>query len=444
MANSQKKERNHVLDLMLFLFTMSVSICHLAANIWMAGGVAMEGTMPGLYNAGIEGSMFYTGHYNVFGIRGLTCIGHMTFMSGFWLVDYFKRRQRSGLIGRGRDSAIAGKYWWHNFAAYMPYCLYAIVFTIVGVFACYPSLLSTNPILTIWNTITQALPQMLGFASVDYNTRGDIMVSTLQQLAEITNGLTDGSRFAMHWHGALWYMSALICFLPLLFIVLEKCEAFAVGVLCPACYYFYHILYGTSLHTKFAVEYGLQWNFFRFLGPVALGVWGWYVVDIIKRNIPDSKASRIGVTCISLFGFIGTIMYFLTNIGGIKLCEFSTALFAIGVLSGRDYFSTMLNKILGKIPGFGAVRTISMGFYTMHIVPCFVIGYEITSGNPFWSSIPRSTAFIYGFLITLVCCIPFFFVEKYLLNRLGRWIRKTSKSEEPVVIDEPAAIRAEK
>lgn len=427
-----KRQRNYLLDVAKLLFTILCITAHYQFFI----GRSIFGLVPervGPINELTIGSYMYFDSTTVLGIRCYTTIAIFTFLSGYWMLDHFKRQQHSGWIGKGQDFTLFKRYFAKTYAGYWPFILFGISFGFIfwHVFIPKPGINNLGAIIS--NFLT-GLPQFLGiFDFGGYEFSRGIYYNEITTVANVTNNFAESTaQCLIRWNGPLWYMFAIIVCLPAFYAILIKSESLAVGVVAPTLFIVYNY-FGT-------VNSGFRSDIFFFIGPSMLGVWGWYFVDWLKRTNLTAKARRL----LNLL-FVVTIFLILynmfTNVGGMVSMDLTTAFLGVLILAQKDSISIGLNKLCGRIPLINFAGTAAVGIYVLHFPICLWIQWAYTQGDTYsWILAPIKSFGVNGaaiafYIFMFVLCIPFYFIEKHWLKKLASWILRISKANEPIILN---------
>ncbi|MBR2551828.1 MAG: hypothetical protein IKF05_02380, partial [Erysipelotrichaceae bacterium] len=284
---SVKKQRNYLLDLLKVLFCVSAIFPgHFAETVGIEvfGVNPFDATMlPGIMAGGYP----FTIGTRVLGFRVLS-IAIFTFLSGYWMVDHFKRNQKLGVLNKGKDREILGKYFFNVYSSYWPMAFVGTLYALLFAYITIPNLhiLSHN----FLNTLILTLPRLLGIKG--YGLFPSVIVPmdiassvNPNNLATLTENFTNQNAwYLFSWNQPLWYMFALIAALPMIYLVFVKSESFGLYILTPMLFLFGNIRLETYANVFALLDQGIDMDILRFVSPMALGIWGWYITDWIKRT----------------------------------------------------------------------------------------------------------------------------------------------------------------
>lgn len=436
-------ERNALLDVLKVVFTIFACCAHFNSRFWSPFN-AISSQVDWVLNPAANGSyIFKTISNPIFGLMGYRAISFFTFTTGFWFVNAFKRNQRQNNFGKGKDATIVFRYWSRNYASYWPYIMFGVLWSIAFTYIVIPPL--RTEFLGLITNIVTAIPQIFGLGALGMGGDGNgIWVDCLQGMSRITENFALSSRTALvAWNGPLWYMFAIIAYLALVYFIFMKSEAFAVFGFCPLVLSIYYASFSLPSATGVwgAV---MDHSFLRLCGPMVWGIWGWYVTDWLKKQ-DFKKTARIGITIVAVLGCALHAFERIYGVGGFIGSDWTAAVFLVFVLAQKDSFTVALNKICSHIPGLKFAGPIALGTYVMHYPICNFLGWVGTQ-DQYYQGL---ATFLRGFsanqlalmylALLFALCIPFYFIDKYLLKRLSKWVTKVTKANEPVIIDEPAA-----
>ncbi len=445
MEKTKKPERNALLDVLKVIFTIFACFAHFNTRFWSPfNGISSQ--IDWVLNPAMQQSYIFKSISNpIFGFMGYRAISFFTFTTGYWFVNAFKRSQRQGIFGKGKDFTIVSRYWARNYAAYWPYVGFGTLWAILFTYAMIPPL-RTDFMAFITNLLT-SVPQLLGVAAVGMGADGWVgYADSLQGLARLTENFTISPRTALvAWNGPLWYMFALIVIMGLVYFIFMKSETFGIYGFCPLMLSIY---YASFCAPNDVINAGwgrvLDHSILRLCGPMAWGILGWYVTDWLKKQ-EFSKKGKAAITAIAVFGFAAHLFERIFAVGGFVGADWTIAVFLVFVLAQKDYFTVALNKFCSHIPGLKFAGPVALGMYIMHYPICNFFGW-LGIQNVYYQGLAE---FIRGFsinqlagmyiLLLLVLMIPFYFIDKYCLKNLTKWVTALTKAGEPVVIEEKEA-----
>lgn len=340
---ASKKERNYLLDFWKFWGCVLVALCHYGVN--MIGSVTNYDYMSQAQI--LDADFFYP--------KGVITLGFFTFTTGYWLMHAFKSMQRKGVFGKGHDFEICWRYTAKNYLAYAPLIFVAVSITYV-VF----NILNGSS-FNVWvDTFVWDIWEFFGFKSgFNFVAAGDAPL-----LWGMGGELVEGTPY--NFVNVTWYMSAIICFASVFFVMLMSSEKIAVfgifPVLFAICMYTNnHILDGSGVLIQFFGNGST-----RLWGPAIAGMWAWYGIDVIKRIDLSKKARNIMGWCAMLATVSFIYFNIVGNYGGMLNNDLHFIIVAIFTLINKDWFTQGVNKVLSKIPFIGEIQNFGLGIFFAH------------------------------------------------------------------------------
>lgn len=437
-----KKQRNHLIDVLKVLFTIPCCLAHFS----MFYPLIDRSNVP--FSAILNQSdpslgASYTNMTNpsVWGIAGLFSIGFFTTMTGYWFVAAFKRYQSSGVLNKGKNGTVLFKYWAKNYASYVPYTLFGTLWGYILYHATIPGMGFSDP----WGMIGQfftSIPQMLGINDLGFQM-SRFGVESLTKAISLTDNFTiSAESLLITWNSPLWYMFAIIALMGIWFAVFMTNETIGVSLFSVFTLWNYTIGLGEQggMARYFSSEIPVAFDWASFCGPVAFGVWAWYLTDFIKKQ-KDSKALRRGMSIVTVLSFACIVYSYISNTGGMVFRDFYIAIFMVCVMSGKDSITPALNKICGHIPFIKYAASFSLGLYLVHWPVAAVMQIYILT-NPavenFFAGYSSDVVALMFIAVAVLLAIIFCFLDKHVLQKLTKWILNVTKANEPVVIEAPA------
>lgn len=438
-----KKERNALLDLLKLLCCILAVLAHFGG--FFRGFFDYPAFNPHLLNVGM--AYQWNSFNGYFGINAVASISIFTFLTGYWFIDAFKRQQRQNIFGKGKDVSIISKYFFKNYSAYWPVILFGTLFAMIFYYAWVPGL--HGRVGRFFYELGIALPRLLGFSSLGIGVAPYYGISEYAAATENFTANMDAVAI-VHWNSPLWYMLAIIVLMPAMYAIFMKSEKIGLFVVAPMLYMAHNVTYSFVTSESVWQAAGVDSSWIRLGGPVALGIFGWYFVDWIKKQ----EFSKKGQILYNIFAGLSLVIFlyvFKVGVGGFQIYDIAMALFAIFVLAGKDVITTSINKVCLKIPGKKFWGMASVGMYVLHYPVLESISYSVANPDAF----PVIASFFQNFktidqwalfclVLMIVLMIPYYFVDKYIIRKLTAWVVKLSKCNEPVVVNEPVATGVEK
>ena len=430
-----KKQRNYVIELFKVFWALLVVIAHVVAQLTFPLGLPPTTEATFATNPGLEYSFFYAVYGEVLGISGYLTIGIFCFLSGYGLVNEFKKNQRRGVVGKGKDVAIIGKLAVRNWSSYVPYFTFGVGFSFILYHVIFPAFRDFKVIVAHFVTSFFQFVGIYGFGEAN-----------VYKGAQFSAGLTENHTVNVistlfEWNGPLWYMFALTIFGVVIYALLVANEKLTVFVIGPVIFSIYTLVGQSATVLANIGTYGIYNKGLIICGMLFLGVWGWYITDWLKKQ-EFSHKGKIGLSVLLVF-FVGLLVYnFVFYYAGMNYTDMVATFVFIIVLAEKDYITVGLNKFLNKLPFMKYASTLSLGLYCTHFpVMCVFrvmkdIGGEFTAVNDwfFGHNVDQITLIIIG--LTFVACIPFFVYDKFVAKKFIAWFQKATKVNEPVIINE--------
>lgn len=435
--SAPKPERNYLLD---FIKLFATVLC-LAAHVcgFVSGYIDdMSSCVPAVANPALQNTYMYQTVIPSFGAVGYVIVSFFIFTTGYWFIHAFQRTKKTGVFGKGKDHIIVFRYAVKNWANYLPYLILGCLAGLILNYTVVPE--NRFQFAQMISHVLHTLPQWLGLNGLGFS------FPTLYPQLDAAMGMVeanaawDYSNVWLLWNGPLWYMYAAIAWMPIAYWIFMKSESFGLFVFCPIMWTAYAGYYAFDQDWSF---YANDPALIRFLGPAALGIYGWYIVDYLKKKEFSKKGLNImGVLAVISLGIL--IHSTWTAKGGMAVTDMSWAIFLIFVLLMKDPFTVGLNKVCKHIPLAKHVGTAALCMYLLHYPICGIFGYMVS--NPIYSDFVAAVKsfshnervlILCGFL--LLCAVPFHFLDKYCFKKMSAGIIKFCKADEPVVIEAPKA-----
>lgn len=332
----QKKPRNHELDFWKVVACLLVLIFHCHQFLY--------GAADPMWPYGYFGQSDLLYEEGKFMLKGIYSLGFFYFTTGYWLMNGFQGYKKKGLLRKGHDFEIAYRLTAKNYTAYMPICFAASVLCFT-----YAHATAGSDITTIFKTFVHSIWEFFGVDGLGmYGTLGKGAAGTPGMSILLSGGTFDPNGHYT-WAHITWYMTALICFCSVFFVLLIINEKFTVFFIAP-------LLLSSSLVSISATNPPegllsiLPFNFTKLWGPAMFGLVCWYVVEAIKKLNWSDKARKI-------VGWLHCAMFVLTFVmivvgypGGMINFDVWLSILAGLTLIGKDWFTEAFNKLFQKLP----------------------------------------------------------------------------------------------
>lgn len=333
----QKKPRNHELDFWKMIACLLVLIFH--CNQFLYG--AEDPMWP--YGYFGQSDLLY--EEGKFMLKGVYSLGFFYFTTGYWLMNAFQGYKKKGLLRKGHDFEIAYRLTAKNYVAYMPICFMASLLCFI-----YGHATVGSDITTIFKTFVHSIWEFLGVDGLGmYGTPGKGATGTPLVGFLLSGAEAFDPNAHYSWAVITWYMTALICFCSVFFVLLIMNEKLVVFGVAP-------LLLASSLVTIDATDPPqgllsiLPFNFTKLWGPAMFGLVCWYAVEAIRKMNWSSKAK-------TLVGWLHCAMFIFTFVmivvgypGGMINFDVWLSILAGLTLIGKDWFTEAFNKLFEKLP----------------------------------------------------------------------------------------------
>ena len=435
--SAPKKERNYLIELMKVFWAFLVVVIHVSAQILGPLGLTDTAAVRGATNPAVQYSFFYNGSAPLLGMSGTLTIGIFLFLSGYAIVNEFKKNQRRGVIGKGKNAVIVGKLAVKNWSAYVPYLFFGTLYGFVLYHVLFPAFRDIKVVAA--HFVTSFL-QFVGLYGAGDNHAFKGAQQVVGLTAEAPNTVISS---LLEYDGPLWYMFALVWCGVMMYAMLVASENITLFLAGPLMWSVYTCLGGSATVMSNIQSLGIYIRWPILMGMMMLGVWGWYCVDWLKK-LEVTKKGKAGLTVLVLVIFALFVHNLIFYYGGMNLTDIFTSILAVLVLAQKDYVTVGINKFLNKLPFMKYCSNLSLAMYVMHFptMCAFRVMVDYGEYKPVtdWLLSHTNDQIILIMLgLTLIMCIPFFIYDKFCAKKFIAWFHKISKCTEPVVIEAPKA-----
>lgn len=397
----QAEQRNYTLDLLRVVAGFIMACWHW---IWKWGSDAV--ITNGYYGFwgwpdGLDGWSWFLGTFT---------LGFFVFNTGYFMVDHFKKQQSRGVFGQGHDLELVYRYTAKTYISYAPLMLFS---TALGWILANWQAGST---LKHWiDTLVWNIWQFVGLSGFGMHQRLSAPTDVINIYAP-----------------QCWYIAAFMVFCCVWYCVFVISEKAAIFILCPVMLAMSHVwldnsAWWSSLDTN-GIANLLPCDIVRLWGPLTWGIWGWYLVNAVKK----SKLTQKGRNMLSV-AFVALLAYALITtwtgyLGGMLNQDFIWMGVAAIVLIQRDPITVGINKALQKFPLAKYMADYASGFYLIHqpiVVFVSPLIVQAAGGNP-----GVAGAIYLG--IVAVTSIPFVAFLRLVLKPLYGRLGKALKLNRPV------------
>ena len=347
-----KQVRNYTIDIMRVLAGVIMATFHW---IWAYGGgdrVVINSYWGAYtYPNGLTGWDWFKGNYTM---------GFFVFVTGYFFVNHFKKLQRKGAFGGGHDGEQVYRFTANTYVKWAPLML-------IGVTSHWIMANSHagSDFMTWVNTLVWNIWQFVGISGFGMLQR-----------------VTANSQYITTYAAQLWYVAAYIAFCCFFYCIFVKDEKVAVFIVCPLAL----ALANVSLDSPSwwandptmltGIELLVPSDIVRLWGPLAYGIWGWYLVDAVKRSkLSKGIENGLGIAFLVLLAY-ALVTTWTGYLGGMLNQDFVWMAVACICLIQRDPVTRAINNFVDKLPFKNYLADISAGFYIMHEQILLVYGVD--------------------------------------------------------------------
>lgn len=421
MSAKKTDNRNYALDFIRVVAAVLMTTFHW---MWMA-------MFPGKIDGGYWGAYRVTQLHSIaeaVGIqgwdwfKGTYTMGFFVFVTGFFLMDGFKRAQAKGAFN---DPRTHFTHTWRFTAK--TYCSYAPLVLFGWTWGWILSNVGAKSTLSFWfNTLVWNIFSFLGFHGFGmYQSMYD--ASTVSQYVQV-------------YCGPAWYIEAFIVGACIFYAILVRSERIAVFVWCPLMFMMSNIWLNRWLdpagnQTLMGITEFLPQDYVRLWGPLALGIWGWYIADALRKaNLSKAQENGLAVA------WVAALVYALVTswtgyFGGMLHQDVVWMFIALIVIVQKDPATRGLNALMHKFPLAKYFADFSGGLYLVHLP--ILVNYEFKLVEMFgWgkASLVYELICCCGAIIFMICNA---LILKPMYGKLSKVLHARDKVE-PRVFGEQA------
>ena len=432
-----KQQRNYLIDVFKLISAIMVFLAHFPSMGYGVGELLEDGSLITGSVVNISNAYFFIDMGPYWGwLRGYFTLSFYLFFLGYWFMNAFKRVQRQGLFGKGKDLKLILRYFSKTYSSYEPAIIYGVIFGYLVYGIAFPQMFLKNPINLI-HSFVNGIPEILGIFEWVWSPNS----WQTGWYAAVTNNLADTSHAFLSL-GLAYFLSMAIFALTVYFVIFSISEKFGATIWCFWMYSAYALTFGSSGGEGYYVftNLGINYDFVRLMGPASLGIWGWYMADYLKKSVTTKKHQRnitlVAVLCYAVLGW-----WFFTADGGMITTDIVGAILFTIVMCEKDYITIAINKALGKLPFSKHLGTVAMSIF-LHHFPLVIMYGEMKKylGGPDWlMSLGRDQLALYGIILLLLMSVVYIFIDKYFIKRLTRWMLKITHANDPVFTEEELA-----
>lgn len=185
------------------------------------------------------------------------------------------------------------------------------------------------------------------------------------------SGAAGAGEYLAVYNGPIWYIAAFIVGACIFYAILVKSEKVAVFVVCPIMFMSSNVWLNQWLNDAAAeVEYGittlLPMDVVRLWGPLALGIWGWYLGNALKNaKMSKGQENALGIAWLVVLVYC-LVTAWTGYFGGMLNQDVLWMFVALVAIVNRDPLTRGLNIALHKFPLSKYFADLSSGLYIVH------------------------------------------------------------------------------
>lgn len=398
MGTGKVDNRNYTIDFIRVIAAVLMTTFHW---VWFV-------VFPGKIDNGYWGAYQFTqdhsfanlglGLENWHWFKGTYTMGFFVFVTGFFMMEGFKKMQAKGAFLDNRTHfTYTGRFAAKTYCGYAPLMLFGTTFGWI-----------------LANAMAAAKP-LEWFKTFMWNIWQFIGVSGFGMFQNYYNEGAQGAYMA-GYNGPTWYIAAFIAFGCVFYAILIRSERIAVFVVCPIMFAASNIWLNqwldpeTGSQITFGITTLLPQDVVRLWSPLALGVWGWYLADAIRKaKMTKNQETALG------FVWLGLLVYALVTswtgyFGGMLNQDVIWMLIAMFAIVKRDPITNGLNNIFKKFPLSKWFADFSAGLYLVHMP--ILLNFQ----KPFIEKFGLQNASWFFELMCVCGAIMFVLINRYALK----------------------------
>ena len=410
-ANTSDAGRNYALDFIRVVAALLMTTFHW---IWLA-------MFPGKIDNGYWGAYKIIQEHDILSVLGIEnwnwfkgtyTMGFFVFVTGYFMMEGFKNQQAKGMfVDKRKHFGQTWRFTAKTYCSYAPLCLFGTAWGWILTNA------NARAAVMDWiNTLVWNIWQFLGFHAA----------GMFQDNA---------TAYVNNYCGPAWYIEAFIVGACIFYAILVRSERIAVFVVCPLMFMSSNIWLNQWLDpdTGAQLSYGittlLPQDFVRLWGPLALGIWGWYIANAIKKaSLSKKQEAAIGVSWVIVLAYL-LITSWTGYLGGMLNQDILWMYVAMIVIIQKDPVTRGLNKVMHKFPLSKFFADFSGGLYLVHVP--ILLNFEGKFVEAFgWQKASwfYELMCICGAVIFIICNK---FILKPLYGKLSKLLHARDKVEVP-------------
>ena len=344
-------------------------------------------------------------------LQGGWVLGYFLFLTGYFMMASYMRKDARGLIDHDNAYKPAWDYFWSRVKGLMPAFFVGTLFVFIIRNIAVGTPITMYPVLffrSIFEFLGFYQIGMLGYHDVTSNADLSAMLFGAEGEAAWPSGFRAGlvGSNTPLWNGPGWYISAIIVVAVILYWVLCKKKDFFLGVFCPAViilgYGFYGLVAGESWTGMDANVLGMPVRVLRVMAGLCMGCLMYFVVEWLKEKQVSQKHKVFwNVFSIVLTVFILYFMWTGTQWNEMQNNAILLPLTAV-ILVGDDVISKFLSGPLGKFSAF--VGKLSLYWYISHWGWVFALpAFFLEMGYLPMAGLYVACSFVTAFILMLIC-----------------------------------------
>ena len=411
MAES-KGARNYAIDLIRVIAAFLMTTWH-----WLMFSMFLS--LPAKIDNGYWGTYLVTEMHDIastLGIenwhwfKGTFTMGFFIFVTGYFMMDGFKRAQAKGTFDNPNTHFMhTWRFTAKTYCSYAPLVLFGTTFGWVLTNAAAKARIADWINTFVWNIFN-----FLGF----------------QAFGIFQDNAT---AYVTAFDGPLWYIEAFIVGACIFYAILVRSERLAVFGFCPIMFMLSNVWLNNwlDLNTGAQINSGitllLPRDFVRLWGPLALGIWGWYLANAIKNaNLTKGQEKAIGISWLIVLAY-ALITSWTGYMGGMIHQDIVWMYVALVAIIQKDPVTRGLNSFLQKLHISKLFADFSAGLYLVHLPIC--AAFEFTLVGIFgW----QNASYVYIGLCFLGAVL-FMILNKLVLKPLYGKLAKVLHARDAVV-----------
>lgn len=427
--SSGKVGHNWLVDIMKLVSMALLVIGHCVAACWGIGASAPGYDAATFKQLGVTGNGYFLISPAWYGTSGwYSIIEFFILTTSFYWYDRFKKEQKQGLHKPERTLKLGTAYFGKSLSQYWPLIFIAISVNLLTVIISLPGTWLSNGIIGIWKMILNAVPYLLGLSALGWThseTAAGISFLNYRSFFDETGAVIGGMDTKINFSGNLWFISSLMIFGVIWYLIFVKSETFGLFVWLPVNMGIFLNAFGFADGMNRLTElWGLSTEYWRCFGSFGWGIVLWWIVKYIKEHCVTPKG-RMKVTIVGVLGFINVLLASIYNNGAQFIYMLSLMVVLAPVLSEKGYITPAINKFLGKIPGHQYVSNISTLMYMYLMTTAYWISRALTNQWGWLQGMRwENQMWIFLGFEVLWCIFYLLVIDRFIQKPLAKKIKK--------------------